>query len=122
MGRSLITGYTRPRPVDSEAIDKCIVRTFDVERKRRHSIGDDYREKKMDTIDVGKFDNSQISMHDVWQKKYLDTQGEFVPMNADWVCPRCGWRHCQGYPPLKCDCCGLESPLGLLVREGVFKR
>lgn len=115
--------FTRPRRVDDEAVEKCMVRTFDTEVKRRQTIEDDYRQKRMDEIDVGKFDVSQISMHDLWQKRYFDTQGgAFCPMNADWVCPRCHTQYGSGYPPEHCQVCGYESPMGVLVREGVWKR
>jgi len=115
--------FCRPREVDSEAFDKLVVKDFNREIKRRkYSVDDDHRDKRLDHVDNGKFDVAQISMHDVWQKDYLNVFGKFCPMDADWRCPRCGCQFATGYPPERCPVCGCISPLGQLAENGAFRR
>jgi len=115
--------YFKPRKLDDEALEKTIVSNYDTEvKRRRRSIDDEYREDLNRHVQAGQFQYSLLSMHDVWEKEYLDRFGTFIPRESNWVCPRCGLEHVSGYPPLKCGRCGQISPLGQYVNMKYYKR
>jgi len=116
-----IPEFSSPRRVDDEAMDKAIVRTFQAENKRRRTIEDDYRQDTLSHVHTGDFHYAHIPIAEIWQKTYLDNFGEFITDN-DWVCPRCGTRYATGYPPLECNICHTLSPIGEMVKYGVYRR
>lgn len=115
--------FCKPRKIDDEALERTIVNSYDTEQlRRRRTVDDEFREELEQYRKPGQFMYSDWSVHDVWQKDYLDKYGEFIPMDHGWMCPKCGTKYLLAYPPLECNVCHNMSPFGQLVKDGYMWR
>ena len=115
--------FSRPVPIDDEALSKTIVNSYDTEQlRRRRTVDDSYREELEKYRTPDKFMYSDLSIHDLFQKSYLDKFGEFSPLDCGWRCPKCGTYFAQALPPLECPTCHCMSPLGEYVQGNYHRR
>lgn len=117
--------YTKPRKLDDEALEKTIVNSYDTElKRRRRNVDDEYRDAPYlsKLRGKGQFMYADLSIHDLFQKDYLNRYGEFIPLDSGWQCPHCGMRFLMALPPLQCTCCGTMSPLGRYVKDGYQRK
>lgn len=115
--------FTRPVPIDDEALAKTVVNSYDTEQlRRRRTVDDSYREELEKYRQAGRFMYGDLSIHDLFQKSYLDKYGKFIPLDRGWQCPHCGTLYNMALPPEECKVCHTKSPLGEFVSDGYWRR
>lgn len=111
--------WSKPRKIDDESLARTVVNSYDTEiMRRRRTVDDEFRNDLEKYREAGRFMYGDLSVHDLWQKIYLDKFGEFIPMDRGYMCSHCGTRFLMPYPPEYCTVCHHQTPFGRMVEEG----
>jgi rubrerythrin len=109
----------RPRKVDLPALSDMLkkarredaVRSYEDERRRRRSMNLDENIPPALTQRLGGQTINDIPSKDTWQGMYYDQTGKVAGQyGKPYVCPKCGTRWHQAWPPDRCIC-GKLSPI-----------
>lgn len=114
-----------PRKIDQlsilDALRNEMQRKIDQEYRRRKG--------KVDTTpmehvkrQLGRSDISDIPQDMPWQKIALEKYGITIPLNAPYVCPKCGQKYLRAIPPPRCTKCGFRTIIGRMLDDGVLRR
>lgn len=120
-----IAPFKPPRPLDADALDKMLVRTYRDERIRRvRNVDDDFR-NDIDTryLPTGTFNLSKISMHEPIEEKAFNLLGgRRIPLESNYRCSHCGMEFGMAIPPLECPRCHRPTYMGELESIHAFNR
>lgn len=114
----------KPRPVDQDALDNMMLKSFREERSRRvRSVDDEFRDDIPTNLPTGEFSLSDISIHDVINERaFNELGGVRAPINEPFICNHCGAVHLMSIPPEHCFTCGQQTWFGEMVEVGSFRR
>lgn len=122
---TVIAPFKKPRPLDQDALDKMLVKSYRDERLRRvKNVDDDFRNDiDISKLPAGTFALSNISMHDpIEEMAFNKLGGKRIALNRNYFCPHCHMEFGMQIPPLECPRCHRPTYLGELKSAGAFKR